>query len=64
MTEEIFNIKQACEFLGIKERTMYKLINSGKIPAIKIGGQWRFAKQVLIDMFHHPSDNMGIYKNK
>jgi len=53
MSEEILNIKEACELLGIKQRTMYTLLKDGKIPAIKIGGQWRFSKELLINMFHN-----------
>ncbi len=52
MSEEILNIKEACDLLGIKQRTMYSLLKEGKIPAIKIGGQWRFSKEMLISMFH------------
>ena len=51
MKSEIIDIKQASEYLGIKERTLYALAKNGKIPAIKIGGQWRFKRSQLDAMF-------------
>jgi len=51
MEEEILNLDDACSFLGIKHRTMYKLLKDSTIPAIKIGGQWRFSREVLMDLF-------------
>ncbi|NQU27158.1 MAG: hypothetical protein HQ528_02590 [Candidatus Marinimicrobia bacterium] len=39
MEEEILNLDDACSFLGIKHRTMYKLLKYSTIPAIKIG-EW------------------------
>jgi len=29
------------------EQTIYRLSRSGRIPSIKIAGQWRFKKDVL-----------------
>ncbi len=54
MEKEILNIDEACEFLGIRPRTMYKLLKSGEIPAVKIGGQWRFSSKALRELFSLP----------
>jgi excisionase family DNA binding protein len=51
MTDEILDIKQAAEYLQIKERTLYRLVGDGEIPGIKVGGQWRFSRKCLEDMF-------------
>ena len=51
MTDEILDIKQAAEYLQIKERTVYRLVGDGEIPGIKVGGQWRFSKKCLDSMF-------------
>ncbi len=51
MADEIFDIKQAAEYLQIKERTLYRLVGDGEIPGIKVGGQWRFSKRCLEGMF-------------
>ena len=47
MTDEILTLKEVAEYLGVHEMTVYKLIKSSKIPAIKLGGQWRFKRDVL-----------------
>jgi len=51
MIDEILDIKQAAEYLQIKERTLYRLVGDGEIPGIKVGGQWRFSKKCLDGMF-------------
>jgi len=53
MKKEILNLKEACELLQIQKRTMYQLLKESKIPAVKIGGQWRFRKQELFSLFHN-----------
>jgi len=50
--DEILDIKQAAEYLKINERTLYKLVKNGGTPGIKIGGQWRFSKKILFNMFY------------
>lgn len=47
MAEEIMSIKEVAEYLGIHEITVYKLVNEGKLPGFKVGGQWRFQKDTL-----------------
>ena len=51
MADEILDIKQAAEYLQIKERTLYRLVGEGEIPGIKVGGQWRCSKKCLDSMF-------------
>lgn len=59
--KEIFSIEEAEKYLGIKKRTLYKLAKSGSIPAVKIGGQWRFSKFRLDALFHSGKDNGANY---
>ena len=51
MMDEILDIRQAAGYLQIKERTLYRLVGEGAIPGIKVGGQWRFSKKCLEEMF-------------
>ncbi len=51
MSNEIMNIKEVAEFLQVKEQTVYRLVQQGKIPALKIGGQWKLKKSHLDKMF-------------
>ncbi|MCX8043679.1 MAG: helix-turn-helix domain-containing protein [Desulfobacterota bacterium] len=51
MADEIMDIRTAAQYLQIKERTLYRLVGEGEIPGIKVGGQWRFSKKCLEEMF-------------
>lgn len=34
---------EAMEILGVGKNTLYRLLNSGELPAIRIGRSWRIA---------------------
>ena len=51
MSNGIMDIKEVSNYLKIKEQTVYRLAQQGKIPAIKIGGQWKVKKEHLDKMF-------------
>ena len=53
MADEIMDIRNAAKYLQIKERTLYRLVGEGEIPGIKVGGQWRFSRQCLDEMFRN-----------
>jgi len=44
---EYLSAKQAAAVLGISINTIFKLLSDGKIPARKIGRQWRILKSDL-----------------
>ena len=48
MDSDILNLEQAIEFFGVSERTMIKLLREERIPARKIGREWRFSKSALL----------------
>ncbi len=48
---EILNIKEVSEYLKIPVSTIYKLVQDGKVPAIKVGKHWRFMKKDLDHLF-------------
>ena len=37
-------IKEVAELLKASERTLYRLVRSGCLPAFKLGGMWRFRR--------------------
>ncbi len=55
MPDDIMDIRNAAKFLQIKERTLYRLVGEGEIPGIKVGGQWRFSKKCLEELFNQTS---------
>lgn len=46
---EILTIEQAAELLGVSVKTFNKVLHSQSIPARKIGREWKFSRQALID---------------
>lgn len=50
MSRDVMTVKEAAEYLGLTLNTMYKLMRTRKIPARKIGYQWRLSK-VALDKF-------------
>jgi len=45
--DRILTITQVAEYLKIRRLTVYKLARQGGLPAFKVGGQWRFKKELL-----------------
>jgi excisionase family DNA binding protein len=46
MDEEGFlTTEEVLEYLQVNLRTVYRLIKAGKIPAVRVGRQWRFRKR-------------------
>lgn len=46
-TGEIFTLDEVALYLKVGKRTVYRLVAAKKIPAFKVGGNWRF---VLADI--------------
>jgi excisionase family DNA binding protein len=42
--EELLTLKELSKYLKISKPTLYKMVEQGKIPALKIANQWRFKK--------------------
>jgi excisionase family DNA binding protein len=40
-------LKEVALFLKVAEKTVYRLVQDGKIPAFKVGGSWRFKRAEL-----------------
>ena len=47
----IMGIKEMADYLNMKEQTVYRLVQQKKIPAIKIGGQWKAKKNHIDRLF-------------
>lgn len=44
---ELLTTKQLQEILKVDRTTIYRMAESGRIPAIKVGNQWRFPRQQI-----------------
>ena len=46
---EILTIEEAAALLGVSVKTFNKVLHSESIPARKIGREWKFSRQALIE---------------
>ncbi len=44
MDDVFLTTEEVLEYLRVNLRTVYRLIRAGKIPAVRVGRQWRFRK--------------------
>ena len=44
---DLLTTKQLAEYLQLSERSVYRLLEQGDIPALRVGGQWRFRKSAV-----------------
>lgn len=45
MDESFLTTEEVLEYLQVNLRTIYRLIKAGKIPAVRVGRQWRFRRR-------------------
>ena len=38
-------VKQIAGLLAVNERTVYRMANSGELPAFRVAGSWRFLEE-------------------
>lgn len=48
MNEEILTLGEVSKYLKVDEQTIYRLSQQKRIPAFKVGGQWRYKKDAII----------------
>ena len=58
MIDEAFlTTEEVLDYLHVNLRTVYRLIKAGKIPAVRVGRQWRFRKSD-IDAWLQPPESI------
>jgi len=48
MPEQLLTIKEVAEYLNIDRFTVYRLLAQKKLPAFKVGNQWRFHRKMIV----------------
>ena len=48
MTDFLMDFKDVQKYLNVSRSTLYNLVRAKKVPANKLGGQWRFRKERLV----------------
>ena len=47
ITPRLLNYRQAAQYLGVCEKSIYNLVKSGQIQPVHVGGSVRFARDDL-----------------
>ncbi len=45
--DELLTARQLQELLNVDRTTIYRMANSGKLPAVRVGNQWRFPREAI-----------------
>jgi excisionase family DNA binding protein len=56
MQENLLTTEQVARYLKIDKFTVYRLVMQKKIPAFKVGNQWRFKKRQIEDWLKQNSN--------
>ena len=51
-TNELLTIAEVAAYLKLSRRTAWRWCKNGQLPAVKVGHQWRVAKQDLESFVH------------
>jgi excisionase family DNA binding protein len=62
MQEILLTAEQVARYLRVDKFTVYRLVTQKKIPAFKVGSQWRFKKK-LLDEWLKKNSNLTSEKN-
>ena len=54
--EEIMTLEEVAKYLKMQPQTIYTWAQTGKIPAAKIGKEWRFRKDIIDEWFKQHID--------
>lgn len=63
MQENLLTTEQIAQYLKVDKFTVYRLVAKKKIPAFRVGNQWRF-KRSMIDDWLMKNSNMRISARK
>jgi excisionase family DNA binding protein len=56
MQEILLTAEQVARYLRIDKFTVYRLVAQKKLPAFKVGNQWRFKQELLDDWLKRNSN--------
>lgn len=45
--ENLLTVKEVAAMLRVSAQTLYKMLEQGEIPAVKVGSQWRFDREKI-----------------
>jgi excisionase family DNA binding protein len=60
---KLLTLREAASILKISKRTLHRMIQTGQIPGLKVGGQWRILESRLEELVQEETDtapNAGV----
>lgn len=51
----VMTLQEVAHYLQVSTSTVYKLVQTGKLPGRKVGGRWRFARKSVEAWLDSPS---------
>lgn len=57
--DSLLTVKEVSALLRVSTQTLYKLLEQGRIPAVRVGNQWRFERQKVLDWLERGGANGG-----
>jgi len=61
---DVLGIKQLSEFLMVSEKTIYRMLEKKRLPASRIGAQWRFRKRDIDTWLDDQVRNVDVEGNR
>ena len=43
--DSLLTTEEVLDYLNLNLKTVYRLVKAGKLPAVRVGRQWRFRKR-------------------
>jgi len=56
--EKLMTLEEVADYLRLSNDTVYRMANTGTIPASKVGNQWRFRRED-VDAWLEANKNVG-----
>jgi excisionase family DNA binding protein len=59
---KIMTVREVSEYLRVHSTTVYRLLKKGKLPAFRVGSDWRFNVDA-IDLWRRGQESEGLEQN-
>ncbi|OQY22078.1 MAG: hypothetical protein B6I34_06430 [Anaerolineaceae bacterium 4572_32.1] len=57
---DLLTTRQLQELFQVDRITIYRMLNDGRLPGFKVGGQWRFSRQEIDGWLQEQREGLGI----
>jgi excisionase family DNA binding protein len=55
--QNLLTVKEVAALLRVSAQTLYKMLEHGEIPAVKVGSQWRFDRDRIREWLQQRSSD-------